>query len=111
MDIDGAAAFTAIYATALELAALGLSKVGVISARRQAGVTDGEALPWPHLGSVALHSAISAVATVAAVVLVLVIGAIHHTGMDLAVLAVPLALGAVILARLTTALRGARRSA
>jgi hypothetical protein len=103
--MDGVAGFAAGYALFTELAALGIMRVGVIAARRAAGVAEGESLPWPHDGSITLHTVVATVATVAAVLLALVIAAIHHSAVDLALLAVPVALGTVVLARQAARLR------
>lgn len=110
--MDGAAAFVAGYATLAELAALGINRVGVISARRQAGaVADGDTLPWPHVGSIALHRVVAAVAMTAAVLLALVMAVLHHSGADLAVLAVPVLVGLIALGRSATHVRAALRGA
>jgi hypothetical protein len=98
--MDGAAAFAAFYATFAELAALGINRVGVISARRRPGAADSDdAMPWPHVGSLALHRVIAGVAEAAAVLLVLVMAVLHHGAADLTVLAVPLGFGLVLLGR------------
>ncbi|HVT21465.1 MAG TPA: hypothetical protein VHE57_08775 [Mycobacteriales bacterium] len=107
--MDGAAAFAAGYATIAEVGALGLRRLGVVVARRQPGALRGEAMTWPHLGSAELHSVVAWVATAAAVLLACVMAILHHGAADLAVLAVPIVLGAVMLGRAASDVRHALR--
>jgi hypothetical protein len=97
--VDGAAGFVAVYATLAELAALGINRVGVISARRRPGATGDDVMPWPHVGSLALHRVVAAVAVAAALLLVLVMAVLHHSAADLAALTVPLVFGLMLLGR------------
>jgi len=107
--VDGVAAFAAVYSTLAELAAMGIDRVGVISARRRPGGADEATMPWPHSGSIALHRVVAAVAIAAAVLLAAVFAVLHHTGPDLAVLAVPVLLGVVTIGRMAGQLRAAVR--
>lgn len=50
-------------------------------------------MPWPHEGSVQLHSVVGWVAVTAAVLLASVMAVIHHGPADLTVLSVPILLG------------------
>lgn len=96
--MDGAVAFVGLYATLAELAAVGINRVGALTARRWSGAT-GDGMPWAHAGSLALHRVVAAVATAAAVSLAVVMAVIHHSGPDLGVLALPVVLGLTMLGR------------
>ncbi len=106
--MDGAAAFVAGYATLTELASFGLTRVGVITANRHTRrVSADGTLPLPHLGSLALHRVMAAVATGAAVLLALVFAGFHHSEADLAVLSIPVVIGLIALGRTAAQVRAA----
>jgi hypothetical protein len=91
-------AFTAIYAAVMTGAAFGLDRVGRAGARRRLSASAPELatvddMPWPELGSMALHTVIAAVAVVASLGLVAVMLIRHHDVADVATLAVPALLG------------------
>ena len=107
--MDGAAAFTAVYAILIELGALGINRVGVITARRRPGADDDAVMRWPHTGSVALHRVVAAVAISAALLLATVFAVMYHSGPDLGTLAVPILLGVAAISRIASQARAAVR--
>ena len=99
--MDSAVVFAASYATLAVLAALGLDRVGRVANRRaRPAIKPGDALPWPHGGSVALHTVIAAVAAGAGIVIAGVFAVGHHRPGELALLAVPVVIGLAVLTRL-----------
>lgn len=96
----------AVYATVVEIAALGIGRLGVVSARRWTRTADERVMAWPHVGSIALHRVVEAVATAAAVLLASVIALTDRGAPDVAVLGFPIVFGLLMLVR--TAVRTAR---
>lgn len=103
--------FAAAYATAMALAALGIDWAGRVSARRRPGappdVIAESTPPWPHNGSIAVHTVVAAVAALAGVLVAVVTALGHHDGADVSLLAIPALLAAATLRRLHARLRAA----
>src|SRR4051794_23986512 len=89
--------FTPGYATAIGLAGIGLDRVGRGSARRRSSGRAvpgaGAEMPWPEVGSIAVHAAIAAVAVIASLALLAVMMIRHHSAADVATLVLPGLLG------------------
>jgi hypothetical protein len=105
MDTD--VGFAAGYAVLLVIVAAGIHRLGVISARRRSFSDQESAIPWPHSGSIALHTMVAAVASAAGVLVTGAFAVLHHSLIDLAVLALPFALAVVTLVRMTEKTRRA----
>jgi hypothetical protein len=101
--------FATMYASLIVLAAMGIDHVGRAGARRRSGAKgtgdQREQVAWPHLGSVALHSAVAAVACAAGILIALVVGLRHHGGPDIAILSFPVLFATAELHRLHGQLR------
>jgi len=106
----GAAVFTAVYATAVVMAALGLDRIGAVSAHRRPGGARDESdnsIPWQHLGSMTVHTVVAAVAVAAALLVSLVMAIRYPSPGDALLLAIPTLLSLAVLRRFYRRLRTA----
>jgi hypothetical protein len=105
--MHGQVVFAALYAGGMALAALGLDRAGRAAAFRGPAPPGpaAEEPPWPHTGSVAVHTVVGMIAAVAGLLIAVVTGFRHHEVGDLALLAAPVSLAMIVLPRLHGRLR------